>query len=102
MKRIIDQTAWQEVCNGIRCYKCSLSDGTGACRMGEYIHKQPVYEERPHGEWLTTPNPNHSPFDSTSEVIYMCSQCAYSSGERIVMTWQFCPNCGADMRKEGE
>lgn len=58
-------------------------------------------QKRPHGEWHTTPNPNHSPFDSTSEVIYMCSQCAYSSGDRITATWNFCPSCGADMR-EGE
>ena len=56
-----------------------------------------ILTERPHGEWQTTPNPNHSPFDSTSEVIYMCSQCAYSSGERITATWHFCPNCGASM-----
>ena len=55
--------------------------------------------DRPHGEWNTTPNPNYSPFDSTSEVIYMCSQCAYSSGDRITETWHYCPNCGADMRE---
>lgn len=58
-------------------------------------------DERPHGEWHKTHNPNYSPFDSTSEVIYMCSQCAYSSGDRSTATWNFCPNCGADMR-EGE
>lgn len=56
--------------------------------------------DRPHGEWKTTPNPNHSPFDSTSAVIYICSQCAYSSGDRITATWNFCPNCGSDMRVE--
>ena len=60
------------------------------------------YEERPHGEWHTIPNSNFSPFDSTSEVIYMCSQCSYSSGKRIAANWNFCPNCGADMRKRGE
>lgn len=60
------------------------------------------YETRPRGKWLTTPNPNYSPFDSTSEVTYVCSKCTYSSGERITAYWNFCPNCGADMRKEGE
>ena len=54
------------------------------------------------GEWHTTPNPNYSPFDSTSEVIYMCSKCSYSSGERITSTWNFCPNCGSNNRKRGE
>ena len=63
------------------------------------IKEMPTKEERPHGEWNTTPNPNYSPFDSTSEVIYMCSQCAYSSGDRITETWHYCPNCGADMRE---
>lgn len=61
-----------------------------------------IPDQRPHGEWHTTPNPNHSPFDSTSEVIYMCSKCDYSNGDRIAAAWNFCPNCGADMRKEGE
>lgn len=46
--------------------------------------------ERPHGKWLKTP-----------EVTYVCSKCTYSNGERITAYWNFCPNCGADMR-EGE
>lgn len=57
---------------------------------------------RSHGKWLTTQNPNHSPFDNTSEVTYVCSKCTYSSGDRITEYWNFCPNCGASMRKEGE
>ena len=52
--------------------------------------------------WITMPNPNHSPFDSTSVNIYMCSMCGYSSAERITATWNFCPNCGERMSKEGE
>ena len=64
--------------------------------------KAVVIDERPNGEWNTIPNPNHSPFDSTSEVIYMCSKCAYSSGERITATWNFCPHCGCRMSKEGD
>ena len=47
--------------------------------------------------WCKTPNPNYSPFDNTSEVIYMCSKCAYSSGDRIAASWHYCPNCGATM-----
>jgi len=60
-------------------------------------YKGKFVPDRPRGEWNTTHNPNHSPFDSTSEVIYMCSRCAYSSGDRITATWNFCPNCGARM-----
>ena len=89
--------------------RVKLSDNCAKCaeehrQLAEWLKelKELREKQRPHGEWYTTPNPNHSPFDSTSEVIYMCSKCAYSSGERITATWQFCPNCGADMRKEGD
>ena len=43
-------------------------------------------EQRPHGEWKT---------DGT------CSECSvYSSLNKY--TTYFCPNCGADMRKESD
>lgn len=56
--------------------------------------------EQPRGEWHTTHNPNYSPFDSTSEVIYTCSRCDYSCGDRIAEIWNFCPNCGAPMNEK--
>lgn len=52
MKYIVDKTAWQEACNGIICCNCSMSDGTGACRIGEYIQKQAVYEKPEKPQWI--------------------------------------------------
>lgn len=33
---------------------------------------------------------------STSSYVFKCDQC----GEEVVRYWNFCPNCGADMRGE--
>lgn len=46
-------------------------------------------EERPHGEWI----------DAIYDVA-TCSECSYIGGN--FHRFNFCPNCGADMRKEGE
>ena len=43
-KYIVEEGSWQEACNGIACCECSMLDG-GACRIGEYIQKQPIYVE---------------------------------------------------------
>jgi len=43
-KYIIDESAWQEACNGISCRECSMLYGD-ACRIDEYIQKQHIYEE---------------------------------------------------------
>jgi len=47
--------------------------------------------ERPHGEWIEmSDNYGHSSC--------FCSRCGTQEGKR----YDFCPNCGADMRKEEE
>ena len=48
-----------------------------------------TYEERPKGKWGNT-----SPYDSDAE----CSLCCYLSRKY----YNFCPNCGADMRGKEE
>lgn len=53
MRYIIEQASWQEACNGIACAFCTLKDRkNGECKIRNYIHNQPIYEERPHGEWI--------------------------------------------------
>ena len=49
------------------------------------------YEERPQGEWIwlgDNPNPEHK---------WSCNKC----GRGVKEQQNFCPNCGADMRKGG-
>lgn len=60
----------------------------------EYILRQYKYEPRPHGKWV---------FKYDNPLIKMgyweCSKCKTG---RLLVEENFCPNCGADMRKEGE
>lgn len=53
------------------------------------INNAPTVEERPHGEWIFIDN----------DIGYdKCSNCDWTDAR--CHSWNFCPNCGADMRKE--
>ena len=53
---------------------------------------QPVTPERPKGEWI-----GH--FNETFETHWnTCSLC----GQETTIAWNFCPNCGTDMREVSE
>lgn len=68
-----------------------------------HLNKTVRYENRPHGEWEI-----HSEHGRIYALF--CSRCKkdakdYISGSEnwwINSEPNFCPNCGADMRKEGE
>ena len=49
-------------------------------------------EERPHGKWVEIEN-EHGSYCG-------CSNCKWEN-EHWQTQWVACPNCGADMRKEG-
>lgn len=53
--------------------------------------------KRKKGTWVAVENPNYSPFDCSSEKISVCSVCGYAREQH---DFNYCPNCGADMREE--
>ena len=55
-----------------------------------HLNKTVRYEERPHGEWIPT-----------DEMGYMvrCSECNFVTHDDVSEEYNFCPNCGADMRE---
>ena len=58
----------------------------------EIINKAPTVE-RPKGEWI-----EH--YDCTDGFTWLtCSRCMFKAYEE---DYHYCPNCGADMRKEEE
>ena len=64
--------------------------GDNTIELGKAIANGIPHEERPQGEWIPCKDDNFC----------KCSEC-----KQIVMSEErsnFCPNCGASMRKEGE
>ena len=68
-------------------------------RIGEYdcnsvlkaINNAPTVEKRPTGDWIITGEE-----DEVYAEMFICSECGVKD------FWSnFCPNCGADMIKEG-
>ena len=68
------------------------------------IAEQPTVEAVPvvHGEWIETERELKYPEEwgggSDIEEYTYCNHCGYENEE--VTTHNFCPNCGADMRKK--
>ncbi len=64
----------------------------------EWVDKQPTVEERKRGEWIGT---EFDGYADGNPVYYewKCSCCG-AIIEDEEPTWNFCPNCGADMRGE--
>ena len=54
--------------------------------------KEAVDRARPRGEWVKKYN--------TEDPTPVCSVCGFDTEDQVY--FKFCPNCGADMRKEGE
>ncbi len=63
------------------------------------IYHGTPYKERPHGEWIEQYKNDGKWHDmGYFDHMYKCSKCGSDGSQR----WHFCPNCGADMRKEGD
>lgn len=67
--------------------------------FGQELRQLPIVEERPHGEWKEYPNVTD---ENNNPVWYTCSCCNYCATWGDHRNYRFCPNCGADMRKEGD
>lgn len=63
----------------------SIKDNRQKC--GSYL------EERPHEEWIY-----HKEWECDGECAFECSKCGMGTD----VDYNFCPNCGADMREEGD
>lgn len=72
----------EQALNG--CFACAEEHKQLAEWLKDYKR---LLEERPKGEWT-----NISPYDIKGT----CSLCCYLSNK----CYNFCPNCGADMRKK--
>lgn len=55
--------------------------------------------ERKKGKWIKETNPT---LGACLQEVYICSVCGVASGCQYSVRRSFCPNCGADMREDGE
>ena len=103
--RLIDADALivdDKTCNVIKCTDCKMY--VRRCEdFLEIIKNAPIIEERKKGKWIAKE-------DRPKQEVFICSECggwAYSPwiGSRKNpkpnrCKYNYCPNCGADMRKE--
>ena len=86
-----DEARPDAFCRGVSCQDCPFfkSPLYGGCRIDDFIMSVPAADVRPvvHGKWL--------PVDEKEDA-FDCSECDAMVSKRC----NFCPHCGADMRKE--
>lgn len=97
MKEYIEREALMRRIKEIHCAECDSYHGVRcrACWVDDtldYIDSEPAADVAPvvHGRWLEQEK-------YTFGIMYDCSLC----GHRILDNghpWNYCPNCGADMR----
>lgn len=69
-----------------------LDHNTNAYKLR--IEKLPIIESRPKGKWI------EYWFQENVIAGVKCSNCNSVPMMNLKKKWNFCPNCGADMRKE--
>ena len=93
-------------------YSCGMRNGMRWC-MSLIDDKEPKYEncppappERKKGKWVHGREiAREMVGDAVAAIFYegwQCSECKYIVEEEREPLWNFCPNCGADMRGEQE
>ena len=70
------------------------------CRCENIVNEQPTVESVPvvHGEWIAQDGDWKSSNTGEPLTVHQCSNCR---NYFIHAPYNFCPNCGADMRKKG-
>lgn len=99
MPRLIDADALMEILDKMPAMGFKNIDNQTytlvlLAQVFNIIEQQPTIEERKKGKWEMKPDPY-----GFFEEIPVCSECGCTTEMR--KTYNFCPNCGADMRGEG-
>lgn len=80
----------EQALNG--CFACAEEHK----QLAEVLKELKTLKERPQGEWIIVKSP------LSNETIVKCDKCGDEFIGNDVEDYNFCPNCGADMRKGEE
>lgn len=73
--------------------------------MSDYIEREAVISairEVVSGKWKKRMEEKETAYYRSFTPIWTCSECGTDYDPSVCMTINFCPNCGADMRREAE
>ena len=96
--RLIDADAFIE--ENAEIIDCEINHPKYQDTIRELIDEAPTVEARQHGEWIC----EGAMADYTNVLVFRCSVCEehFVGHAEDKKSRHFCPNCGADMRKEGD
>ena len=69
-------------------------------KMWEILKNGKPYEERPQGEWVAREDMDYVDENGITNNHFMCKDCGFIHNfiDGHTSQYNFCPNCGADMR----
>lgn len=74
------------------------------CEMAKMYMQgvRPVYPARPHGEWIAREDMDYLDENKVFHKHFECNKCGliHDFIDGHTSQYNYCPNCGADMRKE--
>lgn len=89
-------------CIGVSCQDCPFlkSPLYGGCRIDDFIVSIPTADVRPvvRGHWITEEEAEAKGDYSLRDACSVCGRCDWDCTESA--SFNYCPNCGADMREE--
>ena len=108
-QRLIDANAFDNrvrVAGGFAEEELSDDFKDGVLAVLEMLKRQPTIEERKTGKWIEVevfPDSYDIYGNKTWSSEMQCDQCGFrhTAIEGHMAQYNFCPNCGADMRGEG-
>ena len=96
----------EDICFSVECKLCPFLDGGEClCLVENFINEQPTADvvEVVRGEWADYKGDNNEWLRNDGKSVFcQCSKCEELYVRNFMYKFNYCPNCGADMRGDTE